>query len=220
MNTRITVDGLTQDYASNDNKPLNHIANLILSLQPYAIDTVYPKGSIIRYTADTTRFCFLLQSGSVALHRRGDGMVLNSETVPFIFGISNQKANEEHMYLRTMDECRIGQIPLIKANEIIAQKNLWESLTNLIIYTTGRIYDHCMAISQMSAYDIIRFQLHELMHEPDSIRLHITAANYIKNRSYLSRSGIMRILSELRTGGYISVNKGILMELRHLPLKY
>lgn len=220
MNTRMSFDGLASGNTFSAHKPLNHIERISLHLHPFTTEVIYPKGAIIRYNEENIRYCFLLYKGSVALHRRGDGMVLNSESSPFVFGISNQLSNEEHMYIRTLDECRVGQLPLAKANEIVAKDDLWESLSHLVIYTTGRVYDHCMAITQMSAYDIIRFHLLELMSEPDTIRLKITAANYIIDRSYLSRSGTMRILSELRTGGYILMDKGILIEIRHLPLKY
>ncbi|WP_190324619.1 helix-turn-helix domain-containing protein, partial [Enterobacter ludwigii] len=36
----------------------------------------------------------------------------------------------------------------------------------------------------------------------------------------LSRSGIMRILAELRTGKYITMDRGVLIEVNHLPRKY
>lgn len=220
MNTRMSLEGLTSGGAFSVHKPLSHIELILQHLRPFSTEVIYPKGSVIRYSEDGIRYCFLLYKGSVALHRRGDGMVLNSESAPFVFGISNQLSNEEHMYIRTLDECRVGQVPLAMANEIIARDDLWKSLSYLVIYTTGRVYDHCMAITQMSAYDIIRFHLLELLGEPDNIRTQITAANYIIDRSYLSRSGTMRILSELRTGGYIIMDKGILVEIRHLPLKY
>ena len=55
------------------------------------------------------------------------------------------------------------------------------------------------------------------MQEPDAIRLNTTAAAYIKSRTYLSRSGIMRILSELRTGKYITMERGVLLDIHHLP---
>lgn len=103
---------------------------------------------------------------------------------------------------------------------VVAREDLWEHFSKLLIYTASRVYEHCAQISQMSAYDIIRFQLVELMQEPEAIRLNTTAAAYIKSRTYLSRSGIMRILAELRTGKYITMERGILLELHHLPRKY
>jgi hypothetical protein len=93
-------------------------------------------------------------------------------------------------------------------NQIVSQQDLWEHFAKLLIYTASRVYEHCAQISQMSAYDIIRFQLVELMQEPDAIRKNTTAAAYIKSRTYLSRSGIMRILAELRTGKYITMARG------------
>ena len=65
-----------------------------------------------------------------------------------------------------------------------------------------------------------RKRLVELMQEPEAIRQNITAAAYIKSRTYLSRSGIMRILAELRTGKYITMERGVLVEIHHLPRKY
>jgi hypothetical protein len=63
---------------------------------------------------------------------------------------------------------------------LVAQHNLWEHFSHLLIYTASRVYEHCAQISQMSAYDIIRFQLVELMQEPEAIRKNTTAAAYIK----------------------------------------
>lgn len=111
-------------------------------------------------------------------------------------------------------------LALASFNQIIANDNLWEHFARLLMYSASRVYEHCAMISQLSAYDIICTQLVELMQEPESIREHTTAANYIKSRTWLSRSGIMRILSELRTGGYITMQRGVLQEINHLPLKY
>jgi CRP-like cAMP-binding protein len=124
------------------------------------------------------------------------------------------------MYVRALETSEIGMLALASFNQIIANDNLWEHFARLLMYSASRVYEHCAMISQLSAYDIICTQLVELMQEPESIREHTTAANYIKSRTWLSRSGIMRILSELRTGGYITMQRGVLQEINHLPLKY
>ena len=122
--------------------------------------------------------------------------------------------------MRALETSEIARVPLDCFNHIVAQLDLWEHFSKLLIYTASRVYEHCAQISQMSAYDIIRFQLVELMQEPDAIRQKITAAAHIKRRTYLSRSGIMRILAELRTGKYITMERGILLDINHLPRKY
>ncbi|WP_262360472.1 winged helix-turn-helix transcriptional regulator [Citrobacter freundii complex sp. CFNIH2] len=196
-----------------------HIETLNKHVLPVAERLVIGRGDVVHYYKDDIRQCFLLLQGSVALHRRGDGIVLNSESAPFILGVSSQFSSE-HLYVRALETSEIARVSLDCFNNIVAQQDLWEHFSKLLIYTASRVYEHCAQISQMSAYDIIRFQLVELMQEPDAIRQTITAAAYIKSRTYLSRSGIMRILAELRTGKYITMERGVLLDINHLPRKY
>jgi CRP-like cAMP-binding protein len=200
-------------------KPFEHIEKIIDNILPSAERRIVSKGDIVHYYQNDIRQCFLLTQGCVALHRRGDGIVLNSESSPFILGVSSQFSSE-HLYVRALETSEIAAVSLERFNHVVAQQNLWEHFSKLLIYTASRVYEHCAQISQMSAYDIIRFQLVELMQEPDAIRQNITAAAYIKSRTYLSRSGIMRILAELRTGKYITMERGVLLDVHHLPRKY
>ncbi|HBR0932257.1 helix-turn-helix domain-containing protein [Klebsiella variicola] len=219
MNTRLTPPENHDKSLALELKPLRHIETLIKHVLPAAERVVIGRGDVVHYYKDDIRQCFLLLQGSVALHRRGDGIVLNSESAPFILGVSSQFSSE-HLYVRALETSEIARVPLDCFNHIVAQLDLWEHFSKLLIYTASRVYEHCAQISQMSAYDIIRFQLVELMQEPDAIRQKITAAAYIKSRTYLSRSGIMRILAELRTGKYITMERGILLDINHLPRKY
>lgn len=200
-------------------KPFSAIESLINHVAPLSEQMVIEKSEVLHYYRDDARYCFLLLSGSVALHRRGDGIILNTESAPFVLGVSNQHTNG-HMYIRALERSEIGMLALASFNQIVANDNLWEPFARLLMYSASRVYEHCAKISQLSAYDIICTQLVELMQEPESIREDTTAANYIKSRTWLSRSGIMRILSELRTGGYITMQRGVLQEINHLPLKY
>lgn len=219
MNTRLTPPENHDKSLALELKPFRHIEALIKYVLPAAERVVIGRGDVVHYYKDDIRQCFLLLQGSVALHRRGDGIVLNSESAPFILGVSSQFSSE-HLYMRALETSEIARVPLDCFNHIVAQLDLWEHFSKLLIYTASRVYEHCAQISQMSAYDIIRFQLVELMQEPDAIRQKITAAAYIKSRTYLSRSGIMRILAELRTGKYITMERGILLDINHLPRKY
>ena len=219
MNTRLTPPENHDKSLALELKPFRHIETLIKHVLPAAERVVIGRGDVVHYYKDDIRQCFLLLQGSVALHRRGDGIVLNSESAPFILGVSSQFSSE-HLYVRALETSEIARVPLDCFNHIVAHLDLWEHFSKLLIYTASRVYEHCAQISQMSAYDIIRFQLVELMQEPDAIRQKNTAAAYIKSRTYLSRSGIMRILAELRTGKYITMERGILLDINHLPRKY
>ncbi|HAT1622037.1 TPA: cyclic nucleotide-binding protein [Raoultella planticola] len=219
MNTRLTLLENQEKSPALKLKPFLHIETLNKHVLPAAERLVIGRGDVVHYYKEDIRQCFLLLHGSVALHRRGDGIVLNSESAPFILGVSSQFSSE-HLYVRALETSEIARVSLDCFNNIVDQQNLWEHFSKLLIYTASRVYEHCAQISQMSAYDIIRFQLVELMQEPDAIRQKITAAAYIKSRTYLSRSGIMRILAELRTGKYIIMERGVLLDINHLPRKY
>lgn len=219
MNTRLSAGLAEKKTPVLALKPFSDIETLLTHILPFAERMVISRGDIVNYYSDETQQCLLLLNGSVALHRRGDGIVLNSESSPFLLGVSSQLATE-HLYVRALETSEIARLPLDCFNRIVAQDKLWENFARLLVYTASRVYEHCALISQMSAYDIIRFQLVELMQEHDAIRNNITAAAYIKSRTYLSRSGIMRILAELRTGGYITMHRGILIEINRLPLRY
>ena len=76
-----------------------------------------------------------------------------------------------------------------------------------------------MTISQLSAYEIIRSDLIELINELNVNENKITAVSNIMDHSFLSRSGIMRVLSKLKSDGYIHLSRGILTDIIDLPEK-
>ncbi|HEO9918192.1 TPA: helix-turn-helix domain-containing protein, partial [Enterobacter asburiae] len=45
-------------------------------------------------------------------------------------------------------------------------------------------------------------------------------SDYILEKTRLSRSRVMKILGDLRIGGYIEINRGILKKINKLPEKY
>lgn len=220
MNKIISLDALDNSFHSDELKPKEAILHICDALAINSANVHEAKSRVIQYNKAGEKLCILLHRGSMAVHRRGDGIVMISESAPFIFGLSNQLNCDNSMYLRTLEACELSFISLVEAQKIISKKNLWKNLCDLLVYTTSRVYEHCAQVHQMSAYDIIRFQLNELLRESDEVRLKTTVPNYIKTRTYLSRSGIMRILSELKTGGYIQVEKGILQGINYLPKKF
>lgn len=211
----------TRMYDALALKPIPHIGNLISHLEAHSNILETNNRQIINYGKDNSRKCYLLLEGTIALFRTHDGLMMNSETAPFVFGLSNQFAAADYIHMRTLECSRIACLPLTTANAIIDEQNLWESLAHLLIYTAGRVYDHCTRITAASSYDIIRSQLYELMQETPELRQNITAATYIQTRTFLSRSSIMKILAELRKGGYITTERGVLLQIQQsIPLRY
>lgn len=119
-------------------KPFDHIENLISHALPFAERTIVSKGDIVHYVREDVRQCFLLLHGSVALHRRGDGIVLNSESAPFVLGVSRQLTGEQ-LYVRALETSELASISLECFNQIVANADLWKHFARQLVYTTSRI---------------------------------------------------------------------------------
>lgn len=214
MNTRMATKPQLPDIAHL--KPLDEIKKIIEALTPFSDSIDVSKGEILRYSVQGKKVCYILHSGSITLNRRGDGIIINSEQAPFIFGMSNQLMQTDNLYLRVMENSRISRISIERFTLVVESFELWKSICKTMIYCASRVYDHCARIAQMSSNELIEFQLEELMNESERIRNSITAANYITSRTYLSRSNVMRILAELRDSGRITLRRGILVSINVL----
>lgn len=152
MNTRMTA--VLTDVKSTvlDLKPYAHIDKLISTVLPFTERHILAKGEIIQYHNNDVRLCFLLLHGSVALHRRGDGIVLNSESSPFILGVSSQFSSE-HLYVRALETSEIAHVSLDNFNKIVAEKtygNIFQSYSSIPPpgYTsTARKYRRCQPMT-------------------------------------------------------------------------
>ncbi|AJR00378.1 hypothetical protein F652_2389 [Enterobacteriaceae bacterium bta3-1] len=67
---------------------------------------------------------------------------------------------------------------------------------------------------------MLKNKLIEIMDYPVERRRSISVASYVISRTMLSRSTIMRMLSDLLEGGYITMEKGKLLDMKNLPEKY
>lgn len=145
MNTRLTTPLNNHESTVLGLKPFIHIDTLIKSVLPASNRMIICRGETVHYYKDDVRQCFLLLQGSVALHRRGDGIVLNSESAPFILGVSSQFSSE-HLYVRALETAEIARVSLETFNQIVSQQDLWEHFSKLLIYTASRVYEHCAQI--------------------------------------------------------------------------
>ena len=201
-------------------KPLADINLLINSLAPNANKIVTADKQSLNYKTGGQHNCFLLHGGNVTLYRYADGMILNSEAAPYVFGLSTQLVENDYLYIRAQAASEISILTIEEANRIIDRDNLWKNLSTLLIYTATRIYDHCTKISSLSSYEVICYQLYELMNETEEVRNSVSIVSYILSRTFLSRSTIMKILAQLKTGNYIVTEKGLLKAINNIPSRY
>ncbi|MDM2737889.1 helix-turn-helix domain-containing protein [Citrobacter sp. Ct235] len=201
----------------HENKPEQSFRQLLTALTAQATPLLTHKGTLLPYAIDGINYCYLLHKGHVVINRTKDGLSLNAETAPFIFGFSMLS---DTLTLCTSTDAVLSRIPLDLAMDIIQQHGLWESLSHVMVHISSRIFAHCTRLSQPGAYGVIRYLLFELSLESEASRKSEPVVRYIQSRCFLSRSRIMAVLSALRQGSYIEISNGKLLSINHLPVKF
>lgn len=217
-----TYTAITNYSGTNklENKPTHEIQKIINICLPYASVLLRRADHTLNSVEMSKRQCFLLHAGHVSVCRQSDGLVLNTENAPFIFGFSDFLQTSQNLTIYPGRGAEISILPLEKAKSVIAEKKEWESIAKLLMYISRRLFSHCTRTSQMTSYSTIKVLLLELFNEPEALRQTTPAFQYIQSRCLLSRSGILYTLSKLRKGNYITLENGKLVEMGCLPLKF
>lgn len=114
----------------------------------------------------------------------------------------------------------ISVMPVDEMLEKLNEYGMWRELSHLLMFISGQYLGRDVRTATSSSYEKIRAAMIDLDNEPEAIRKKTTAAGYIQERTHLSRSHIMKIIAELKRGGYIVTRRGILLSIDQLPMKY
>lgn len=180
----------------------------------------FPKGKKLHLINKGEKLSYVVMDGVITISRINDGLMLAALGSPVIFGVGHFMQFKNIVIIETYTSCKVGVLTSDEFEELITKHDLWKLLSLHLISTINLLFSISTFISHPSAYEKIRTQLLLLNDEPDEIKNSFTVANYIRRKTLLSRSGIMRILSELRQGGYIEMENGFLMKINKLPIKY
>lgn len=201
-------------------KPEYHIKKLIDAIsQPDNIK----KGRIRQITPINyhgEKICFILHEGSVGIYRGRDQLLISHAHAPILLGMNFLAEANVDFILQARTPIRYEVIPVSHVKEIIERENLWEDAAYYYMFTIKRLMSAHNNSAGLSTYELIRLNLAALMDEDDSIRLSVSASDYIQEKTNLSRSRVMKILSDLKTGGYIDTHRGVLINIKSLPDKY
>lgn len=197
------------------NEPSPYVRTLIDALLPLAELRRYKKGVRLPLLIDKVKMYHLVISGTVTAHRETDQLLIVTIPAPSILGLGIHDA-----YLLTTGACEIASLSLDDAMNHITEKGLWELVSRHMMILTGKFYTYSKQLSAPTVYEVICNQLVELMGEPESLRNSIAVERYIREKTHVSRSSVMKILADLKSGGYIVIEGGRLIEIHHLPPKY
>ncbi|MGB7801536.1 helix-turn-helix domain-containing protein [Buttiauxella sp.] len=194
--------------------------DLIDLLSPHVTFETIPAGRRLYYCVNGENMCYVILSGTIKVGRDIDSFVVSSMPVPNIAGISNLLPETTGLYIETLKESEIATLTTAYAQQLIGETNSWQLLVNHIAKVTANLFHNNIIMTAPSTYEVLRFQLMALMNEPDSVRESTSAVKYVLERTRLSRSTVMKMLAQLKQGGYIQLDDGILIKLNSLPAKY
>ncbi|MGS2874150.1 helix-turn-helix domain-containing protein [Enterobacter huaxiensis] len=201
-------------------KPENYIIKLINELSEPARVRIGRQRQIISLDQHEEPMTFILHSGIAAVYRTRDQLLLKFIEGPMIVGMNDLIDTNAGFYMQACGEIKYEIKPLKSTLEIISKRNLWQEASYSYMYAIKRLLEAHETSVGLSTYELIRLNLVSLMTEKEELRLTVNACDYIQEKTHLSRSRIMKILSDLKAGDYIDVERGILMAIHRLPDNY
>lgn len=150
-------------------------------------------------------------------------MVLALCEGPLIVGlrnIFNEKEEIEDVYLLALSDVRYEVIDVDKVRRVVENNNLWREIAELMMYSSGMMLQNLRRYAGRKSCELINNALLNLMQQPAEFRARQNVAEYIQDRTMLSRSLIMGALGTLKRLGHIEVKRGVLEDVKSLPSSY
>lgn len=202
-------------------KPLVEARNIIACLLPSAecikhhasgsqpLDLVTSTG-----TNNVEKKVVILTRGTINFIRESAGGIhFGTAQAPAIIGLIGSPLRINGFKLVAEERSEIYSLPRESAIALIDEHGLLLDALNYCAYITDVEYKYSDRLINKTSYEMVCSLLQELALYPEEKRLKISVAQFIIDRTHMGRSGMMRILSELRKGGYVNIVYGRLMSL-------
>lgn len=199
-------------------RPEHSIECLTAILEPVAEKVKLAPRKRITWKHKGRQQMYLFQDGELSLLRASDGLLLVTVFEPHLFGIAEMIQPTQGHILRAERESTILRADADEAAALFRDQGVWEDVAALLSYHTAYLIYRDAQVVQQRTYSVIRSYLQEMILLPDETRMRTSILEYIQDRTLLSRSSILNVLSALKQGQYIAFKRGgYLLEVGHLP---
>lgn len=163
----------------------------------------------------------LVLGGALNIYRSADNLRFVRAAAPNLFGMQGSPFRYNLYQFRSEKGSVLETLPFSRAMELVSEHQLFKEVLDFQTYLSDfQAYRTNLLISK-STYQIVCAFLFELEMMPTEQRLQTSVFNYIHEHTHLARSGVMKILSDLRQGEYINIEHGKLIAiLKKLPREY
>lgn len=201
-------------------RPVFHIEKLIKEISDQTQHRSCGPRTVIPTHRNQEPLTVLIHQGVVGLVRSSDGLLMGNVIAPSIIGVNLINDNVKNMIVKARTNVIYETVSQSDFEKVIREKSLWESVAYVVMQGNRRLVENHLLLTGVSSYTAIKNSLLQLIDEPDDVRYLVTACDYIQDRTLLSRSAVMKVLSQLKHGGYIELKRGILLAINKLPEKY
>lgn len=211
---------------SQQAKPYAAIDALFSALLPFGQPFALGIGDEFYLQANEENYIVLLESGIVSYCRNDNRLHICSAFSPSIVGMVdsygatyNVPTRPAH-FLLAETACTGRFVRLPDFIKIVNECDLWHDVARCLAYRLMVMSARDRELVGVDSYLKVRALLIEIWAYPQVYRENIIVLNFIQQRTGISRSRTMKILSELKKGGYITIDNGRLTALGKLPVAY
>lgn len=189
-------------------KPEENIQRLISSLMPIANKVDVTPKECIAFNEQSQHSLFILIEGELSVLRASDGLLVSTLYTPSIVGLSEMLLPVYGYLLRMDGENTMLSVNRRQALTIIQKNNLWHDVAMVLAYDSASLFYRNTMVIQPRTYFVVRSHLQEMMTLSDEVRMRITILDYIQERTHLSRSSVLNVLSVLKNENHIMFKRG------------
>lgn len=203
-------------------KPLNHLDILRSHFNPSATPFSIAAGEELRFSDEEgAQQCWFFKEGFLDIWRENNNIHVELLTAPVLLNLSDDLIPSPLNYkIVTKSNCAGFYLPVNRAMDIIENQGLWKSFCHWQTYQMRWFEWRDSQFIGASTYAQIRSTLLTMASWDQELRSQIGVINYIQTHTHISRSVIAEMLSALRKGNYIEMQKGKLIAVHKLPLNY
>lgn len=163
-------------------------------------------------------YIYLFIQGEVSVLRISDGLLLGTTSEPHVLGFTEMFCPIRSNLIRAETECMMIRVDAKLAILEIERLGLWRAVAELAIYHTTHMVYRDMQIVNQRTPPVVHQYLQELDQLPEERKYQVNILNYIQERTGLSRSSILNVVSSLKKKKYIDYERGgYQLKINNLP---
>ncbi|MDO2456171.1 MULTISPECIES: helix-turn-helix domain-containing protein [Enterobacter] len=163
---------------------------------------------------------FFLEEGRASLRLKSNGYIIADFTAPAVLGLELLCGHEPDTTLAVQDSARLIQVLSSDLAAEIELSGMWHDVFSILADNARHVRDNLAISAFGSNYHIVRHHLLALSNGDGGLLKQESFHRYISERSTVSRSTLYKVIRSLQAGQYITMERGKLIELRHLPKNY